>query len=98
MGTGSIYSLICSDKVWLEGAALEQLQRTASMPYIKLSVGMPHLHPGKGHPVGVAFTSKGAFYPYIIGNDIGCGMGFWQTDLTAHKVKLSRMVNSWKRD
>ena len=74
MGTCSNYTLLCSNKVWLEGAAVEQLQRTASLPNMEYAVGMPDLHPGKGHPVGAAFISRKQFYPYVIGNDIGCGM------------------------
>ncbi len=56
-------------------------------------VGMPDLHPGKGHPIGAAFISKKYLYPYLVSNDIGCGMGLWQTDLNSKKLKLERWVN-----
>jgi release factor H-coupled RctB family protein len=93
MGTCSDFSLLCSDQVWLEGAAVEQFNQTASLSHIETAVGMPDIHPGKGHPVGAAFISKNVFYPYIVGGDIGCGMGFYQTELLAHKLKMDRAVD-----
>ncbi len=54
-------------------------------------VGLPDLHPGRGYPVGAAFFSTGHFYPALVGNDIGCGMALWQTDLLAGKEKLDKM-------
>ena len=53
-------------------------------------VGMPDLHPGKGGPVGAAFLSKSKIYPFLIGNDIGCGMEFYQTTLKAGKIKRDK--------
>ncbi|EEF62210.1 RNA ligase RtcB family protein [Pedosphaera parvula] len=97
--------LIASGKDWIEGAAVDQLKRTAELPGMRLAVGFPDLHPGKGHPVGAAFVSSGTIYPYLIGNDIGCGMGFWQTDLLRRKAKLDRwagrlsdLENPWEGD
>jgi release factor H-coupled RctB family protein len=54
-------------------------------------VGMPDLHPGKGSPIGAAFITDGPVYPSLVGNDIGCGMGLWQTDFPARKVKLDKL-------
>jgi release factor H-coupled RctB family protein len=97
--------LIASAKDWIEGSALDQLKRTAELPGMRLAVGFPDLHPGKGHPVGAAFVTNGIIYPYLIGNDIGCGMGLWQTDLLRRKVKLDRwtgrlsdLENPWDGD
>jgi release factor H-coupled RctB family protein len=59
---------------------------------MKLTVGLPDLHPGKGHPIGAAFFSQKILYPYLVGNDIGCGMGLWQTNLLRKKVKLDRWL------
>jgi release factor H-coupled RctB family protein len=53
--------------------------------------GMPDLHPGRGYPVGAAFFSVGRLYPALIGNDIGCGMALWATDLDANKVSLDKL-------
>ena len=83
--------LFTSDKSWIEGAALEQLKSTARLPGMVLAAGFPDLHPGKGIAVGAAFVSRGVFYPTLAGNDIGCGMSFWATDLPAKKLKLDRL-------
>jgi len=83
--------LVTSDKTWIEGAALQQLEKTSTLAGIELAVGFPDLHPGKGFPVGAAFVSRDIFYPALAGNDIGCGMAFWQTDQLARKVKLDRL-------
>jgi release factor H-coupled RctB family protein len=32
-------------------------------------------------------------YPQLVGNDIGCGMGVWKTDLLVHKLKLDKWVD-----
>ncbi len=82
--------VIASDKTWIEGDAVQQLEKTAQWPGMRLAVGMPDLHPGKGTPVGAAFLSQDMVYPYLVGNDIGCGMGLWSTDLKQRKIKLDR--------
>lgn len=101
----AIVKIIASEKNWLEGWSIEQIKQTATLAGMKLAVGMPDLHPGKGHPIGAAFISEGIFYPYLVGNDIGCGMALWQTDIPQRKVKLDRFVNkiqdldsSWEGD
>jgi release factor H-coupled RctB family protein len=83
--------LFTSDQSWIEGAALQQLNHTARLPGMVLAAGFPDLHPGKGIAVGAAFVSRGLFYPALAGNDIGCGMSFWATDLAARKLKLDRL-------
>jgi len=85
--------LIASSQNWIEGWAVEQLNQTALLPGMRLAVGMPDLHPGKGHPIGAAFLSEGVFYPFLVGNDIGCGMGLWKTSLQRRKIKLDRFVD-----
>lgn len=82
--------VIASSDNWIEGEALRQLEKTAQWEGMKLAVGMPDLHPGKGTPIGAAFLSQGIFYPTLVGNDIGCGMALWRTDLRSHKLKLDR--------
>jgi release factor H-coupled RctB family protein len=83
--------LFTTDKSWIEGAALQQLNHTARLPGMVLAAGFPDLHPGKGVAVGAAFVSRGVFYPALAGNDIGCGMSFWATDLPTRKLKLDRL-------
>ncbi|MEB3188799.1 MAG: RNA ligase RtcB family protein [Snowella sp.] len=86
-------NIIASSQNWIEGWAIEQLKKTAELPHMIQAVGMPDLHPGKGHPIGAAFITKTVFYPYLVGNDIGCGMSFWKTTLQRRKIKLERWVN-----
>ena len=83
--------LFTTDKSWIEGAALAQLNHTARLEGMVLAAGFPDLHPGKGIAVGAAFVSRRVFYPALAGNDIGCGMSFWATDLAARKLKLDRL-------
>ena len=80
-------SLFASDASWIEGESLRQLERVASLPGMAKVAGFPDLHPGKGSPVGAAMLSKGEFYPYLVGSDVGCGMGLFATDLSVLKAK-----------
>jgi release factor H-coupled RctB family protein len=84
-------TLIASNKLWLEDAAIGQLKTTAQLPGMQHVVGLPDLHPGRGYPVGAAFFSSGRFYPALVGNDIGCGMALWQTDILAAKAKPDKL-------
>ncbi|MET2522239.1 RNA ligase RtcB family protein [Ralstonia pseudosolanacearum] len=84
-------TLIASDNTWIEGNAIQQLQTTATLPGMRHVAGMPDLHPGRGYPVGAAFFSVGRLYPALIGNDIGCGMALWATDLDANKARLDKL-------
>ncbi len=85
-----IIRLYASEKHWIEGDALQQLRKTAELEGIEKVVGMPDLHPGGGTPIGAAFVSKNILYPYLIGNDVGCGIGLWKTTLKANKVKRDK--------
>jgi len=84
-------SLIASDDTWIEGDAIRQLQTTKALDGMRHVAGMPDLHPGRGYPVGAAFFSVGRLYPALIGNDIGCGMTLWATDLDANKASLDKL-------
>ena len=83
------YQLIASPDTWIEGEALRQLAQTAALPGMRAAVGLPDLHPGKGYPIGAAFLSE-RIYPALVGNDIGCGMALWRTDLAVRKFKPER--------
>jgi release factor H-coupled RctB family protein len=82
--------LFASAKSWIEGEALRQLYATSKLEGMRLAVGFPDLHPGKGGAVGAAFVAEGLIYPYLIGGDIGCGMALFKTDLVRREVKLDR--------
>lgn len=84
--------IIVDSNTWIEGNAVAQLETTARLPHMLRVAGMPDLHAGRGYPVGAAFFSDRHFYPALIGNDIGCGMAFWQTDLCAAKLKPAKLA------
>src|SRR6266550_3465219 len=70
-----------------------------------LAVGLPDLHPGKGSPIGAAFAVEGCLYPALVGNDVGCGIGLWRTELSAAKLKreawadrLRHLDSAWDGD
>ncbi len=52
-------TLIASDKSWIEGDAIRQLEKTAELEGMLSAVGLPDLHPGKGGPVGAACGTIG---------------------------------------
>lgn len=85
--------IIASKKNWIEGLAVDQLHKSFELAGMKAAVGMPDLHPGKSAPIGAVFASERFIYPHLVGNDIGCGMGLWQTDLNKGKAKLDRWVS-----
>lgn len=82
---------------WTEGNAIDQLKKTAELKGMHSVAGMPDLHAGRGYPVGASFFSVNHLYPALIGNDIGCGMSMWQTDLSAHKFKLDKAEKVLKK-
>jgi len=83
-------TILASENSWIEGEAIRQLNRTAEMPGMLKAVELPDIHPGKGHPIGAVFLTSGIIYPFLIGNDIGCGMGLWKTSLKRKKIKLDK--------
>ncbi|MEL7189416.1 MAG: RNA ligase RtcB family protein [Pseudomonadota bacterium] len=84
--------IIASSSSWIEQTAIDQLHRTAELEGIERAVGLPDLHAGRGIPIGAAFWSRTHAHPHLIGNDIGCGMALWHTDINAAKFKLDRAV------
>jgi len=85
--------LFASARSWIEGEAVRQLYATAKLDGVRLAVGFPDLHPGKGTPVGAAFVTEGVIYPHLIGGDIGCGMALFKTDLVRRDAKLDRWAD-----
>ena len=85
-----ITKIIASEKNWIETLAVEQLYNVSKLEGMELAVGLPDLHPGKTYPIGAAFVSREWIYPQLVGNDIGCGMGLWETELNAEKLKLDK--------
>jgi len=103
--TKAVVRVIASRENWIEGAAVQQLESTAALPGMRLAVGLPDLHPGKGSPIGAAFAVEGWIYPTLVGNDIGCGIGLWKTGLSARRSKreawaerLRNLDGPWEGD
>ena len=84
-------SLVANSDTWIEGKAIQQLEKTAELEGIIKAVGMPDLHPGRGYPIGAVFLSQHKIYPALVGNDIGCGMSLWKTDIAIRKVNLDKL-------
>jgi len=83
-------SIIANEKCWIEQPAEAQLKTVAALPGVARAVGLPDLHPGRT-PVGVAILTDGIIYPHLIGNDVGCGMGLFETGCRVKKFKKERV-------
>lgn len=90
--------LCASSKNWIDGMALSQLQTVSEYKGAVMAVGLPDLHPGKGGPVGAALAVRGWLYPSFIGNDCGCGIGLWRSDLPKRKLKLDKWASKLSLD
>lgn len=84
--------VVAAPGAWIEGEAVEQLARVAGRHGMELAVGLPDLHPGRGHPIGAAFLCAHAVHPALVGNDIGCGMALWRTGIPARWQGLDRFA------
>lgn len=80
--------IIASPGSWIDQAAIDQLHASAVLPGIEQIVGLPDLHAGNGIAVGAAFWSPSHVHPQLVGSDIGCGMGLWQSDVPLRRFKL----------
>jgi len=80
--------IIASDESRIDPVAIDQLRQTAALDGIDEIVGLPDLHAGRGIAVGAAFWSHGHVYPHLVGSDIGCGMGLWETETAVRKFRL----------
>ena len=84
--------LVASPSSWIEGEAVRQLEATSTLPGMRWVVGMPDLHPGAGHPVGIAALADGVVYPHLVGADIGCGMALFTSRTPVRKLDIARAV------
>lgn len=78
-----------SASTWIEGKALDQLDHVASLAGVRDVAAFPDLHPGRYGPVGCAILAD-RLYPYLIGNDIGCGMSLFELDVPVRKIRLDK--------
>ena len=86
--TDASMTLIASDERQLDPVAIDQLRQTARLEGITRVVGLPDLHAGRGIAVGAAFWSPTHIHPHLVGSDIGCGMGLWETTLKLRKFRV----------
>jgi len=82
--SGCEVRVVAGARSWIEGEAIDQLEKVGGRFGMKLAVGLPDLHPGRGHPIGAAFLTEHAVYPALVDNDIGCGMALFRTGIPAH--------------
>ena len=80
--------LIASARNWIDAEALRQFCQASRLDGVRLAVGLPDLHAGRGYPKGAAFLTEGVLYPQLVGQDIGCGLGLWMTDLQTRDIDL----------
>jgi tRNA-splicing ligase RtcB len=102
----STFEVIATDnghivKMWSHGVpfetnTIEQLKKTASMPFLFHHLAaMPDAHLGVGSTIGTVFPTLGAICPATCGVDIGCGMMATHTTLKRkdfadlHAVRLA---------
>jgi release factor H-coupled RctB family protein len=82
-----------SERAWVEGSALNQLDiLSKAHPDVLALAAMPDLHPGKFGPVGIGMLSTD-IHPPIVGSDIGCGMGLFETELEVRKFKAEKVAD-----
>jgi len=79
---------VLAENAYIDPLSLTQLKTTAAtLPGIIHAVAQPDLHPGTKFPIGAVFVSEGWIHPPLIGGDIGCGMAWYKTKLSASQVE-----------
>src|SRR5699024_1465752 len=80
-----------NNKLWMEDNAIRQLESIADFKDVEYIVGLSDLHMGK-QTVGCTVCTKQFIYPFLIGNDIGCGITLYETQEKTRKIKVERLV------
>lgn len=83
--------IIKNDHLWIEGEAIDHLQRLSLLEGVDDVVGLPDIHQGKV-PVGTTIKISSMVYPFLIGNDIGCGMALFNTNVKIKKLNLKNII------
>lgn len=81
-------------KIWLDSIdkidpdCLQQAYNLSNLPFaVKHVALLPDTHTGYGMPIGGVLVTKDVIVPYAVGNDIGCGMVFCQTNIPSSLLK-----------
>jgi len=69
--------------VAVEASAIEQIRRTAALPFVDHMAVMPDTHWGMGSTIGTVIGTRGAIVPAAVGVDLNCGMLAVRTNMTA---------------
>ena len=85
----SKYNIITNNKNWMETTAINQLKHISTYKGVIQATGLPDLHAGRS-PVGIAVITQDYIYPYLLGSDIGCGMGLFDTGIGSKKFKMEK--------
>jgi len=82
-------------KIWLNSigqvgsGCLEKVANLSNLPFVyKWPALMPNCHEGYGMPIGGVIATEGVIIPNTVGEDIGCGICFIQTDIHANLLKI----------
>ena len=71
----------------IEMSAMIQAANLANLPFAYRHLAlMPDCHTGYGMPIGGVLATDGVVIPNCVGFDIGCGMGFVETNINADEV------------
>ena len=82
------------DKEDIEDGCLEQALNLSNLPFIHKWVALcPDTHQGYGMPIGGVICTKNVIIPNAVGVDIGCGMGFIETNIPANLLKETNTDN-----
>ncbi len=77
-------------KLYIEPAAIEQMERVARLPVAVRGALMPDAHVGYGLPIGGVLATMGAIIPYAVGVDIACRMRLTVFDASPHVLGQKR--------
>ena len=83
--------IIKNNKLWMEDEAIHQLERISQFEDVLDIVGLPDLHPSKV-PVGATIKTSHTIYPLFVGNDVGCGMSLYATNIKSKKLNVDKIV------
>ena len=78
----------CASPEAVEEGCMEQAEHLAKLPFAVDHIAlMPDTHQGKGMPIGGVLACEGVLIPNAVGVDIGCGMGFVQTNIPVQLLR-----------